>query len=325
MFNTTKNKEFLWKFMYENQLFKNIDNVFIENIQIIFEKKVEKIDMKKKSNTDTLTSLNKQIINEMVQDIKSKSFMQMPLPMHTQLPLSNIEKNKKIITAQEILQSKQNIFDEKLKSMKDDFDTLINAPKPTIIDFTDKINNVNLEIEEIIPDENLDIERLLAETIAKRENMLITVNENEKNTAANWVNNNRELPKQPREQQTKTLKIGKAIEKVKKNVSFNDDNLSKFIPIDEIIIDDIGAFVIADAETNIVDTRAVDTRAVDTYAVDTHAVDTHAVDTSDAETYAVDLTITKQIKEINIKIDRVLEMLSTITTIKNPITEITLE
>ena len=264
-FNTLKNKEFLWKIMYENGVFKNLDNSLSGNIQIFLDNKMKNIDMKK-TGSDTLMSLNKRVINEMNNDIKSRNFMsvikmqeaqqghiqghiqgqiqgqiQGPVPM----PLEGM------ITSQEIFQNRQNVFDQQLKNMKNDFDSLINVSKPEVIDFSDnnkKKNSLKSSLE-TIPEENIDIERLLAETISKRENLVITLNENEKLKASNWVNNNREvIPKAPapleQQQPYKPLKIGEEIDiellenygKSRKNVTFNDD-LNNFIPAIDVEIE----------------------------------------------------------------------------------------
>jgi len=266
-FNTLKNKEFLWKIMYENGVFKNLDNSLSGNIQMFLDNKIKNIDMKKTAS-DTLISLNKRVINEMNNDIKSRNFMSVVKmqesqqaqqaqqgQIHVPMPLEGM------ITSQEIFQNRQNVFDQQLKNMKNDFDSLISVSKPDVIDFSDnnKKNNSLKSSLETIPEENIDIERLLAETISKRENLVITLNENEKISASKWVNNNREvIPKVtaplqqqqqqrqvPEQQPYKPLKIGEEIDiellenygKSRKNVTFNDD-LNNFIPPDETIEDD---------------------------------------------------------------------------------------
>ena len=277
-FNTLKNKEFLWKIMYENGVFKNLDNSLSGNIQMFLDNKIKNIDMKKTAS-DTLISLNKQVINEMNNDIKSRNFMSViKMQEDYQNPLQGQMKGQVqgqmqglapmplegMITSQEIFQSRQNVFDQQLKNMKNDFDSLISVSKPEVIDFSDNNNKKKNSLKsslEPIPEENIDIERLLAETISKRENLVITLNENEKMNASKWVNNNREVMIQktpapvqqqqqqqqqqrqaPEQQPYKPLKIGEEIDiellenygKSRKSVTFNDD-LNNFIPPDEII------------------------------------------------------------------------------------------
>ena len=178
-FNTQKNKEFLWKVMYENKLFDGLDNSLSQNIQLYFENKMDEID-KNKKNTDTLILLNKRVAFEMMVDIKTK--------------IIPPQLNNNMITSQEILQNRQHLFDQQLNSMKNEFDSLMHVPKPTVIDFSDKKSTVALTNDATTAktdEDNLDIERLLAETISKRENMVLTINEADKNKAASGVNNNR--------------------------------------------------------------------------------------------------------------------------------------
>jgi hypothetical protein len=124
-FNTTKNKEFLWKLMYDNGLFNNLDNKYATEVHTYFDMKMNYIDTNKKAN-DTLTILNKQTISEMMNDIKIK--------------FPAIEKKK--ITSKELLEDRQNIFNQKLNNVKNEFESLMNIKKPEIIDFTDKIEEI---------------------------------------------------------------------------------------------------------------------------------------------------------------------------------------
>ena len=211
IFNSQTNKALLWRFMYENKMFANIDNSLSPKIQQHFDTKIQQMD-RKKNAADTLISLNKQIITEMLNDIKTNF-----------IPLSNnIQMSPSLVTAQEITQNRQKSFDQQLKTKQNEFESMINAPKPDLIDFADKpLSSASLSSEDA--DDNLnasaEIERLLAETIAKRENMLLTFNEVDKTKAANWVNNQRIItPSTP--QKPKQLKIGSETDLMENNNVF---------------------------------------------------------------------------------------------------------
>ena len=239
-FNSQSNKSLLWRCMYENNMFANLDNSLSVEIQKHFEGKIQQMD-KRKTQGDTLISLNKQIINEMLSDIKDiKTKFNMTL-------LNNIQENKinPMITAQEITQNRQKTFDKQLKTMQNEFDSLMHAPKPEIIDFADKPLSLAspVALDDTSLNSSSEIERLLAETIAKRENMLFTINETDKTKAANWVNNQRDI--KSIQEKTKQLKIGADTELIfleendtkntimkKKSVSFNDE-LLQFTPINK--------------------------------------------------------------------------------------------
>lgn len=184
-FNTLQNKEFLWKLMYETKLFDGLDNSMVSIIQSHFENKMKRIDINKKEG-DSLILLNKQVVQEMLSDIKTKNIKTKNMKNSFQTPNEHIILDETIITAQDITKNRQHFFEEQLKTMKNEFEQMISVPKPKLIEFSDK-NSGNEIVEE-----NTDIEQLLAETIAKRENMLITINDVDKNKASQWINNNRE-------------------------------------------------------------------------------------------------------------------------------------
>ena len=202
-FNTTNNKAFLWKLMYDNGLFKNLDDKYAKEVHNYFDLKMNYIDNNKKGN-DTLITLNKQAISEMMNDIKIKFPLHNTSYSHSS-PLNKVElpiptmTPKSSITSQDLLQDRQNSFTQQLKNVKNDFESLMNIKKPEIIDFTDKIDDFlikkdtkNSKNDDDTNEDSSDIERLLAETIAKRENLVININEKEKSKASQWINNNRE-------------------------------------------------------------------------------------------------------------------------------------
>ena len=271
-FNTTNNKAFLWKLMYDNGLFKNLDDKYAKEVHTYFDLKINYIDNNKKQ-TDTLITLNKQSISEMMNDIKIK------FPLHTSSsfssPLNKVELpssspslifEKKMVTSQDLLEDRQNSFSQQLKNVKNDFDSLMNVKKPEIIDFTDKIEEFLITKKENDKDnqDSSDIERLLAETIAKRENLVININENEKSKASLWINNNR----QP-------------IEITNDEITNKNKNILPF-EIEEITNDD---------------------------HIEKKIVNKKNVRFSDELYENKDKDIQEQLKEINLKLNKIMEML----------------
>ena len=252
-FNTTNNKAFLWKLMYDNGLFKNLDDKYAKEVHSYFDLKMNYIDNNKKNN-DTLITLNKQAISEMMNDIKIKFPLHVNTSSHSS-PLYKVEIppsssslssssspslifEKKMVTSQDLLQDRQNSFTQQLNNVKNDFDSLMNVKKPEIIDFTDKIEDflIGKKDNDDKDNQESDIERLLAETIAKRENLVININENEKSKASQWINNNREPNNRELIEITDTIlpfeneddQIEKKIVS-KKNVRFSDQLIEKNI------------------------------------------------------------------------------------------------
>ena len=162
-FNTTPNKAFIWGLMSDKGIFKSVDNKHENVIQSYFEKNMN-IIYRDKREMDTLTTLNKRIIDIMISEIRQN---------YTEQPL---------YTTHDIKLNKQNIFNEQLNNKQNEFVQLINTQIPSPIDFSRKKDD---------EDENFDIDRLLAETISKRENLVIKINDTEKNKANEWINNSR--------------------------------------------------------------------------------------------------------------------------------------
>ena len=208
-FNTTPNKAFIWGLMSDKGIFKSVDNKHENVIQSYFEKNMN-IIYRDKREMDTLTTLNKRIIDIMISEIRQN---------YTEQPL---------YTTHDIKLNKQNIFNEQLNNKQNEFVQLINTQIPSPIDFSRKKDD---------EDENFDIDRLLAETISKRENLVIKINDTEKNKANEWINNSRIVSPSivspsivPNQINNRgNLQIGsevalsyEQIKKEKKNVSFNE-------------------------------------------------------------------------------------------------------
>ena len=291
-FNSQPNKELLWRFMYENKMFANIDNSLSPKIQQHFDTKIQQMD-RKKNAADTLISLNKQMITEMLNDIKTNF-----------IPLSNnIQMSPSLVTAQEITQNRQKSFDQQLKTKQNEFESMINAPKPDIIDFADKpLMSASVLSEDA--DDNLnasaEIERLLAETIAKRENMLFTFNEVDKTKAANWVNNQRvtqqtttpqtTAPQTTAPQKTKQLKIG-----VDTDLMENNNNM---------------IFLADEEEEAGAEQAGADQAGETNYTKNKIKKNVTFNDESNQFIDSANDDMTKTLKEINEKLNKVIEMLT---------------
>jgi hypothetical protein len=281
VFNSQTNKELLWRFMYENKMFANIDNALSTKIQQHFDTKIQQIYQKKNAG-DTLITLNKQLITEMLNDIKTNF-----------IPVSNnIQMSPSLVTAQEITQNRQKSFDQQLKTKQNEFVSMINAPKPDLIDFADKpLASASVLSEDADEKVNAsgEIERLLAETIAKRENMLLTFNEVDKTKAANWVNNQRENVEQrvitPSQQKTKQLKIG----------------------ADTDLMDNNNMIFLADEEE---EEAGADQAGQTNYTKNKIKKSVTFNDESNQFIDSANDDITKTLKEINEKLNKVIEMLT---------------
>jgi hypothetical protein len=188
-FTSQDNKRILWEIMTEHNVFKGISGIYVNNVKKDFERTV-----KTRANSiidkDDILSLNKQVIMNMVEEVKK--YIPANVPAHVNGP----------ITSQEALTKKQEKFQRGLESKQEEFNTLIQPPKPPVIDFSDKLDDDPIGSE-------MDIK--LAETIAWREKQLSQVLEKQDTTkATDWIKNGKqELTNTINNQDTNThIKIG---------------------------------------------------------------------------------------------------------------------
>jgi len=159
-FISQTNKKILWDIMTDNNIFKGISGIYNTNVQTIFEQTVMQISAHIIERDDIL-SLNKQVILKCIDELHKYKLMP--------------------VTAEEVSQKKQDKFQRGLETKKEEFNKLIQPPKPDIIDFSDKL------VDEPIGSE-MDVK--LAQTIAWRETQLSQVLEKQDTTKANdWIKN----------------------------------------------------------------------------------------------------------------------------------------
>ena len=216
-FQTTKNKSTLWGFMIENKVFEGIDNKYSNEIKQFFEKKIIQI-ASNISALDTLVILNKQVISEMMTHISN-------------FKEANNTARPELISASDITDHRQKVFNKVLEKKQSEFNSLINKNVPDKIDFSD---NADKPI-------GSDMERMIAETIAWRQKELnVVLQSQDQSEASKWIN--RDQPAQNGQNgqnaqngqngqnasKPKFIKIGEttaldtqSIIDVKKKVSFN--------------------------------------------------------------------------------------------------------
>jgi len=164
-----ENKRLLWGIMIENNMFDRVHQTYEKQVRTDFEKKLQQIATSVRLN-DSILNVNKQIIVQMMEDIKKYS-----IPAQN----NNNNINNTLVTSEEILTKKQTQFQKGLKTKQEEFNNLIQPVKPTVIDFSDKIEDIPIGSE---------MEIKLAETIAWREKQLNQVLEKQNTTVASeWI------------------------------------------------------------------------------------------------------------------------------------------
>ena len=176
-FKCNQNKGIIWGLLNDHNVFNGIDIKYVNSIKKEFDTKVDQIS-NTISNTDNLITLNKKVISEMINDMTK---YKLPVPIIPMMP----------ITSADAQLQKQSLFQKNLETKQSEFDTLINKPKPTTIDFADNNGQDKPNSSEI--------ERKLAETIAWREKQLnvildtqnkseTSINESSISIASKWIN-----------------------------------------------------------------------------------------------------------------------------------------
>ena len=123
--NTVENKLFIWKLLVDNGSFNKLSK---EQIQEIYEKYDSIVNnVNNDSKGDNLVEKNKKLIyalNEKINTLYNS---------HTT--------SREAITAEEIIQKRQEQFNDNLTSKRQEFDNLMTVNKPDEIDFMDKKEN----------------------------------------------------------------------------------------------------------------------------------------------------------------------------------------
>jgi hypothetical protein len=190
-FNTIANKGFLWKLMFENGVFQDINENYVKNIKTLFDEKIAERS-RWVTSTDRLIDINKQVITSMVQDI-SKYKMDSSL---SSMEINKINNPTALISAAEISAQKQTVFQKGLELKKTEFNQLNQRPVPPEIDFSDAGRN---EDKPIGP----EMEQMIANAIAWRKQELNMVLESQDPAAATkWLNHSEE------QQTNRHIKIG---------------------------------------------------------------------------------------------------------------------
>ena len=141
--NTVDNKLFIWKLLVDNGSFNKLSNEQMQEIYIKYDNIVRNLNNSSKG--DTLVDKNKKLIYTLNENINTLYNSQYT--------------SREAITSEEILLKKQEHFNNKLTSKREEFDKLMTMTKPDEINFMDKT-------EEPIT----DMDSMLSSVISTREN-----------------------------------------------------------------------------------------------------------------------------------------------------------
>ena len=176
-YNSKKNKGIIWGVLMENNLFSGLENNQYNRIFSLFENKINEIEKTIKPN-DSIIELNKKTINEMVVCIQKEKRNNNKKQLNTTLYKQQLNnKNNMLYKAEEIQKKRQEDMKRHYNQKQEEFNNIFNNKKPSEIDFSDK-NDVD----------NSDIDKKLSEIMKKRE-MDLDFKKDDIERANNWFNN----------------------------------------------------------------------------------------------------------------------------------------
>uniref|UniRef100_A0A6C0HFU3 Uncharacterized protein n=1 Tax=viral metagenome TaxID=1070528 RepID=A0A6C0HFU3_9ZZZZ len=203
-FQSRKNKETLWKFMMDNNFFDGISPTYSNDIKAYFDKKVTHLSTTILP-TDSLVILNKQVISDMM----ANNFKYKEMPQQQEQKIQTIP--PLIITAGDITEQRQKVFNKVLETKQSEFNSLMNKNVPDKIDFSDKADKPL----------GSEMEQMIADTIKWREKELNVVLQSQDQTeATKWINRDQATQQtaqqqSPAQQQTQAQQQQKHVEKTK--------------------------------------------------------------------------------------------------------------
>ena len=176
-YNSKKNKGIIWGVLMDNNLFSGLENNQYNRIFSLFENKINEIEKTIKPN-DSIIELNKKTINEMVVCIQKEKRNNNKKQLNTTLYKQQLNnKNNMLYKAEEIQKKRQEDMKRHYNQKQEEFNNIFNNKKPSEIDFSDK-NDVD----------NSDIDKKLSEIMKKRE-MDLDFKKDDIERANNWFNN----------------------------------------------------------------------------------------------------------------------------------------
>lgn len=168
MFISNDNKALLWNVLQKNKKFDGVDNKAFPIIVKEFEKQLDECLHSNSFSSMNLIDQNKYFLNKFDRFLSNYKIKN---------TISNKIENK--IVSDE---SKQNIFEQRLREKQKEFENLINNPKPPTIDFSDEAKNntqdISNNISERYYDNNNEAKisqniQILEEKIANQDKVII--------------------------------------------------------------------------------------------------------------------------------------------------------
>lgn len=199
--DSAQNKELLWSTLQESGAFAGLAQRQFQSVQAAFDQLVQQSAAAPISGNASLGDVNKQIIRDFVQVLRT---FQVP----PQMPPKK-KKVELVYRAEDIQNERASEFDRQLREKQAEMDSYLTLKKPTDVSFTD----AGLKEDKPIGDE---MSRLIAQELAARERELVQLKPEDIKKAQQWIG-------------TDTNANEVASPSFKKSVSFSNINTTTMI------------------------------------------------------------------------------------------------
>ena len=183
-FDTQKNKEFLWNMLLENSIITPT-TFTINPLQHIFESIIKSVDKEKPDISHTLLEKNKDFI------IRAVELIPPAMERLNKSSTANFQRQPELQNEphlrQDISRKRDEEMNNKLKNKQEEFSKLINAKRPTEIDFSD-----NSEEQEVI--KNFQMDRTLEQRERELQNIIMENSKDSQKEAEKWITNSSAKP-----------------------------------------------------------------------------------------------------------------------------------
>jgi len=207
-FLSNQNVKLIWEVLIDEDVLKNKANDVFQHTNKMIVQTIELFYEKEKQTVTNLTELNKKFITYIIHYL-NKNFNNKP-----QVKKQEREKEKELITFEEIQSNRLSDFDKQLAKRQQEFTNAITLQVPEVPNFSDNIDKpldeMELEVKKMMAQRNYDVEQITKsltgekaenwlkprETSIKNEKISISANTNTNINTTNTNKNNTEESKQ---------------------------------------------------------------------------------------------------------------------------------
>ena len=183
--DSVQNKELLWTTLQESGAFAGLSGDQFHQVHAAFDNSVQQAS-KTMSGSSTLSDINKHIIRQFVQLLRSTNAntnTNANMNLVPNNPNNTAPKKKKIemvYRAEDLQTERASEFDRQLREKQAEMDSFLTLKKPTDVSFTD----AGLKEDKPIGDE---MSRLIAQELATRERELVQLKPEDIKKAQQWI------------------------------------------------------------------------------------------------------------------------------------------